>query len=54
LQVPREQEAIINDTVGFMSPLTDLTSAFERLKETGGSSVLIHAVDVANPRWPQY
>ena len=55
LRLPREQEVIINDTVGFIRALPpDLISAFRAtLEEISGSSVLIHAVDVANPRWPQ-
>jgi GTP-binding protein HflX len=55
LRLPREQEVIINDTVGFIRALPpDLISAFRAtLEEISGSSVLIHAVDAANPRWPQ-
>src|SRR5206468_13099191 len=46
---------IINDTVGFIRALPpDLLSAFRAtLEEISGSSLLIHAVDVSNPRWPQ-
>ena len=55
LRLPREQEVIINDTVGFIRALPpDLLSAFRAtLEEISGSSLLIHAVDVSNPRWPQ-
>jgi GTP-binding protein HflX len=55
LRLPREQEVIINDTVGFIRALPpDLLSAFRAtLEEIGESSLLIHAVDVSNPRWPQ-
>lgn len=55
LRLPREQEVIINDTVGFIRDLPpDLLSAFRAtLEEIGDSSLLIHAVDVSNPRWPQ-
>src|SRR3984893_7857275 len=55
LRLPREQEVIINDTVGFIRDLPpDLLSAFRAtLEEISGSSLLIHAVDVSNPRWPQ-
>src|SRR6266850_1724088 len=55
LRLPREQEVIINDTVGFIRDLPpDLLSAFRAtLEEIGSSSLLIHAVDVSNPRWPQ-
>ena len=55
LRLPREQEVIINDTVGFIRALPpDLLSAFRAtLEEINESSLLIHAVDVSNPRWPQ-
>jgi len=55
LRLPREQEVIINDTVGFIRALPpDLLSAFRAtLEEISGNSLLIHAVDVSNPRWPQ-
>ncbi len=55
LRLPREQEIIINDTVGFIRDLPpDLISAFRAtLEEISESSLLIHAVDVSNPRWPQ-
>jgi len=55
LRLPREQEVIINDTVGFIRALPpDLLSAFRAtLEEISGSSLLIHAVDVSNSRWPQ-
>lgn len=55
LRLPREQEVIINDTVGFIRDLPPgLLSAFRAtLEEIGDSRLLIHLVDVANPRWPQ-
>jgi GTP-binding protein HflX len=55
LRLPREQEVIINDTVGFIRDLPpDLISAFRAtLEEISGSSLLIHAVDISNARWPQ-
>jgi len=55
LRLPREQEVIINDTVGFIRALPpDLLSAFRAtLEEIRESSLLIHAVDVSNPGWPQ-
>lgn len=55
LRLPREQEVIINDTVGFIRALPpDLLSAFRAtLEEIGNSNLLIHAVDVSNPRWVQ-
>lgn len=55
LRLPREREVIINDTVGFIRDLPPgLLSAFRAtLEEIGDSRVLIHLVDIANPRWPQ-
>jgi GTPase len=55
LRLPREQEIIINDTVGFIRDLPPgLLSAFRAtLEEIGDSTLLIHLVDVSNPRWPQ-
>ena len=55
LRLPREQEVIINDTVGFIRALPpDLLSAFRAtLEEISDSSLLIHAVDISNPRWTQ-
>lgn len=53
LRLPRDQEIIINDTVGFIRDLPPgLLSAFRAtLEEIGDSTLLIHLVDVANPRW---
>lgn len=55
LRLPREQEVIINDTVGFIRALPpDLLSAFRAtLEEISNSSLLIHTVDISNPRWTQ-
>ena len=55
LRLPREQEVIVNDTVGFIRDLPpDLLSAFRAtLEEISDSSLLIHVVDAANPRWAQ-
>lgn len=55
LRLPREQEVIINDTVGFIRDLPpDLLAAFRStLEEIAGSRLLIHLVDAANPRWRQ-
>jgi GTP-binding protein HflX len=55
LRLPREQEVIINDTVGFIRELPpDLLSAFRAtLEEISDSNLIIHLVDAANPRWPQ-
>ena len=55
LRLPREQEVIINDTVGFIRDLPpDLLSAFRAtLEEISDSHLIIHLVDAANPRWAQ-
>ena len=55
LRLPREQEIIVNDTVGFIRDLPPgLLSAFRAtLEEIGDSTLLIHLVDISNPRWPQ-
>ena len=55
LRLPREQEVIINDTVGFIRDLPpDLLAAFRStLEEIAGSRMLIHVVDASNPRWRQ-
>jgi GTP-binding protein HflX len=55
LRLPREQEVIINDTVGFIRDLPpDLIAAFRAtLEEIDDSDLLIHLVDAANPRWQQ-
>jgi len=55
LRLPREQEVIINDTVGFIRDLPpDLLAAFRStLEEIAGSCLLIHLVDAANPRYQQ-
>src|SRR5713226_3563094 len=47
LRLPRDQEVIINDTVGFIRDLPpDLIAAFRAtLEEMEGSNVLIHLVD---------
>lgn len=55
LRLPREQEVIINDTVGFIRDLPPgLLSAFRAtLEEIGDSRLLVHLVDISNSRWPQ-
>jgi len=55
LRLPRDQEVIINDTVGFIRDLPPgLLSAFRAtIEEIGDSKLLIHLVDISNPRWPQ-
>jgi GTPase len=55
LRLPREQEVIVNDTVGFIRDLPpDLIAAFRAtLEEIDDSDLLIHLVDASNPRWQQ-
>ena len=55
LRLPRQREVIINDTVGFIRDLPpDLLEAFRStIEEIAGSTLLIHLVDAANPRWQQ-
>jgi GTPase len=55
LRLPRDQEVIINDTVGFIRDLPPgLVTAFRAtLEEISDSNLLIHLIDIANPRWPQ-
>ncbi len=55
LRLPREQEIIINDTVGFIRDLPpDLLSAFRAtLEEINDSDLIIHLVDASNKRWQQ-
>jgi GTP-binding protein HflX len=52
LRLPRDQEVIINDTVGFIRDLPpDLIAAFRAtLEEMEGSAVLIHLVDASSPQ----
>jgi GTP-binding protein HflX len=55
LRLPREQEVIVNDTVGFIRDLPpDLIAAFRAtLEEIDGSDLLIHLVDASTPRRQQ-
>jgi GTP-binding protein HflX len=55
LRLPREQEVIVNDTVGFIRDLPpDLIAAFRAtLEEIDDSDLLIHLVDASNPRCRQ-
>ena len=55
LRLPREQEVIVNDTVGFIRDLPpDLIAAFRAtLEEIDDSDLLIHLLDASNPRWQQ-
>ncbi len=55
LRFPRDREIIITDTVGFIRDLPeDLFSAFRStLEELHDADLLIHLVDISNPRFPQ-
>ena len=55
LRLPREQEVIVNDTVGFIRDLPpDLIAAFRAtLEEIDDSDLLIHLIDASNPRFEQ-
>jgi len=54
LRFPREREIIITDTVGFIRDLPkDLIAAFKStLEELHDADLLIHLVDISNPRFP--
>ncbi|MDO9515834.1 MAG: GTPase HflX [Syntrophales bacterium] len=51
LRFPRDREAIITDTVGFIRNLPkELASAFRAtLEELGEADLLLHVIDVSNP-----
>lgn len=51
LTLPRRQQALITDTVGFIQKLpTDLVAAFKAtLEEVSEADLLLHVVDVASP-----
>ncbi len=53
LRFPREQEAIITDTVGFIRDLPkDLIAAFKAtLEELAEADLLLHVADVSSPRF---
>ncbi len=55
LRFPKDREIIITDTVGFIRELPeDLFSAFRStLEELHDADLLIHLVDISNPRFPQ-
>lgn len=55
LRFPREREIIITDTVGFIRNLPeDLLAAFKStLEELEDADMLIHLVDISNPRFEQ-
>ena len=56
LRFPSEKEAIITDTVGFIRDLpADLLAAFKAtLEELEDAHLLIHLVDISNPRYEQH
>jgi GTP-binding protein HflX len=56
LRLPRDQEVILNDTVGFIRDLPpDLITAFRAtLEELEGSDLLIHLVDSGNPHYESH
>ncbi len=56
LRFPRERDVIITDTVGFIRNLPkDLIAAFKStLEELEDADLLLHVVDISNPRFPQH
>lgn len=56
LRFPREREVVITDTVGFIRDLPkDLMAAFKAtLEELEDADLLLHVVDVSNPRFEQH
>lgn len=55
LRFPRERDVIITDTVGFIRDLPkDLFAAFKAtLEELEDADLLLHVVDISNPRFEQ-
>jgi GTP-binding protein HflX len=55
LRFPREREVIITDTVGFIQDLPkNLLEAFKAtLEELEEADLLIHVIDLSNPRFPE-
>lgn len=55
LRFPRDREAVITDTVGFIKDLPDdLLAAFRAtLDELQDADLLLHVVDISNPRFEQ-
>jgi hypothetical protein len=53
LRFPREREAIITDTVGFLRDLPrDLMDAFRAtLEELRNANLLLHVIDIGHPRF---
>jgi GTP-binding protein HflX len=56
LRFPREREVIITDTVGFIRDLPkDIMAAFRAtLEELEDADLLLHLVDISNPRFEQH
>jgi len=56
LRFPKERDVIITDTVGFIRDLPeDLASAFRStLEELEDADLLLHIVDISNPRFEQH
>jgi GTP-binding protein HflX len=56
LRFPKEREIIITDTVGFIRDLPeDLFAAFKAtLEELHDADLLLHLVDISNPRFEQH
>ncbi len=56
LRFPEERDVIITDTVGFIKDLPqDLVAAFKStLEELEDAHLLIHLVDISNPRFEQH
>jgi GTP-binding protein HflX len=54
LRFPKEQEVIITDTVGFIRNLpAELIQAFKAtLEELHEADLLVHVIDLSNPRFP--
>ena len=55
LRFPRHEEVVITDTVGFISGLPpDLIAGFQAtLEELGDADLLLHVIDISNPRVDQ-
>ena len=56
LRFPKERDVIITDTVGFIRDLPkDLFTAFKAtLEELEDADLLLHLVDISNPRFEQH
>jgi len=56
LRFPREKEVLITDTVGFIRDLPqDLMAAFKAtLEELEDAALLVHLVDISNPRFERH